>query len=123
MGIAQRAAAPADSLSRDLDLYLFNEGTHARLFEKLGAHPLAAAGGPPRTYFAVWAPNAQAVSVIGDFNGWDQMAHRLAPRGQSGIWEGVIGEVGPGACYKFHIIAKQQGYQVDKRDPFAFHGE
>jgi len=123
MGITQRRPIADESLLSDLDLHLFNEGTHLRLFEKLGAHPLAAVDGTPRTYFAVWAPNAQAVSVIGDFNGWDQTAHRLAPRSQSGIWEGVIREVRPGACYKFHITAKQQGYRVDKRDPFAFYGE
>src|SRR5215470_4258752 len=92
------------TLLTDLDLHLFNEGTHLRLFEKLGAHPLGAA----RTYFAVWAPNAASVSVIGDFNGWDESAHRLAPRGQAGIWEGVLAGVGPGTRYKFHINSRQR---------------
>jgi len=122
MGIAQRARDQESPLS-DLDLHLFNEGTHLRLFEKLGAHPLATGAGPARTYFAVWAPNAQAVSVVGDFNRWDPAAHRLAPRSQSGIWEGVMPDVAAGARYKFHIASKQRGYQVDKRDPFAFYGE
>ena len=73
------------SLLSDQDLYLFNEGTHLRLWEKLGAHPVD--GG---TYFAVWAPNAERVSVIGDFNGWDPERHPLRSRDRSGVWEGVV---------------------------------
>ena len=86
MAHPQVASDGEQALLTDLDLHLFNEGTHLRLFEKLGAHPIVSATGPARTYFAVWAPNAQSVSVIGDFNGWDETAHRLAPRAQSGIW-------------------------------------
>jgi 1,4-alpha-glucan branching enzyme len=114
--------AAETTLLTDLDLYLFNEGSHLRLFDKLGAHPTTVEG-RARTTFAVWAPNAQAVSVLGDFNGWDRTAHPLGTRGQSGIWEGVVPEIGPGMRYKFHISSRQHGYRVDKSDPFAFYGE
>ncbi|MCJ7791653.1 MAG: 1,4-alpha-glucan branching enzyme, partial [Dehalococcoidia bacterium] len=67
------------------DLYLFNEGSHFRLYEKLGAH-LLTTDGQEGTYFAVWAPDAEQVSVMGDFNGWDKTSHPLYSRGQSGIW-------------------------------------
>jgi len=109
------------TLLSDFDIHLFNEGRHYRLYEKLGAHP-ARAEGVAGTYFAVWAPNANYVSVIGDFNGWDKAAHRLRPRGESGIWEGFIPGVGKGAVYKFHIGSHNKGYRVDKADPFAFYG-
>jgi 1,4-alpha-glucan branching enzyme len=102
----------------DQDLYLFNEGTHLRLYDKLGAHP-AAHG----SYFAVWAPNAESVSVIGDFNGWRNTAHPLTPRANSGIWEGVIEDAGPGMVYKFHIASRLNGFRVDKADPFALQTE
>ena len=98
------------------DLYLFNEGTHSRLYEKLGAH-LQPSGG---VHFAVWAPNAQYVSVIGDFNQWDAGAHPLKLRESSGLWEGVVNEAGEGSFYKFHIASKINGYKVDKVDPFGF---
>jgi len=108
-------------LSAD-DLHYFNEGTHDRLFEKLGAHPLIV-DGVRGTYFAVWAPNARWVSVIGDFNRWDPAAHPLQPREQSGIWEGFLPGVGPGARYKYHIVSRHGGYRVDKADPLAFAAE
>src|SRR5438445_1495431 len=104
------------------DLYLFNEGTHARLFQKLGAHQVTAEG-VQGTHFAVWAPNAATVSVVGDFNGWDRSTHPLLPKGASGIWEGFIPTVGPGALYKFHLVSRHGGYEVDKADPFAFRAE
>ena len=77
-----RAIAPAESPLGAMDLHLFNEGTHERLYEKLGAHPLTI-GGRSGTHFAVWAPDAESVSVIGDFNGWDNIRHPLYPREQS----------------------------------------
>lgn len=104
------------------DLYLFNEGSHFRLYEKLGAHPVTS-NGQPGTYFAVWAPDAQQVSVIGDFNGWNRTSHPLQPRGQSGIWEGFVPGVGKGALYKYRIISRYQGYTVDKADPLATYDE
>jgi 1,4-alpha-glucan branching enzyme len=107
------------SLLSDDDLFLFNEGSHFRLYLKLGAHPLTA-GDTPGTYFAVWAPDAEKVFVIGDFNNWDKESHPLVPRGQSGIWDGFIPGVGPGAIYKFHIHSRFQSYKVDKADVFGY---
>src|SRR5437773_6449300 len=107
--------APRVSLLTDEDLYLFNEGTHSRLFQKLGAHEVTAEGGQG-TYFAVWAPDAATLSVAGDFNGWDRRAHPLQPRGASGIWEGFIPGVGRGALYKYHVVSRHGGYEVDKAD-------
>jgi len=106
----------------DDDLYLFNEGSHFRLYEKLGARLLTVEG-VEGTYFSVWAPNAEQVFVIGDFNGWDKSSHPLRNRGQSGIWEGFIPGIGQGAIYKYHIISQYNVYRVDKADPFAFYNE
>ncbi|MBI4219736.1 MAG: 1,4-alpha-glucan branching enzyme, partial [Chloroflexi bacterium] len=107
------------SLLTDDDVYLFNEGTHSRLYLKLGAHPLPREN-PEGTYFAVWAPNAKNVAVVGDFNRWDRDANPLAPRGNSGIWEGFITGVVEGTVYKFRVASRYSGYAVDKADPFAF---
>jgi 1,4-alpha-glucan branching enzyme len=104
------------------DLYLFNEGSHFRLHDRLGAH-LLVADGVAGTYFAVWAPDAELVTVTGEFNGWDKEAHPLAPRGSSGIWEGFIPGVGQGSIYKYHVRSRFNGYRVDKADPFAFRHE
>src|SRR5918997_5222641 len=90
------------SLLTQDDLYLFNEGTHTRLYSKLGAHPLTAEG-TAGTYFAVCAPNAVQVSVIGEFNNWDKGSHGLRSKGQSGIWEGFIPGVSQGMIYKYHV--------------------
>jgi 1,4-alpha-glucan branching enzyme len=106
------------TLLTDEDLFLFNEGTHSRLHERLGAHPMEV-DGVAGTYFAVWAPNAEAVSVIGDANRWDPQADPLRPRANSGIWEAFVPGVGQGAVYKFHVVARGGGYRVDKGDPFA----
>jgi 1,4-alpha-glucan branching enzyme len=104
------------------DIYLFNEGSHFRLYEKLGAHPLTA-GGQEGTYFAVWAPDAERVFVVGDFNGWNKTSHPLRSRGRSGIWEGFIPGVGKGAIYKYHLVSRHRSYKVDKADPFAYYHE
>ena len=99
------------------DAYLFREGTHSRLYEKLGAHH---AGGD--THFAVWAPNAASVSVIGEFNRWDERAHPMQGS-DSGIWTLTVPGVKPGALYKYHVVSRSSGYKVDKSDPFAFRCE
>src|SRR6266542_5319572 len=117
--VGRSSAEPAVSLLTSDDLYLINEGTHSHLFEKLAAH-LVTAQGMPGTYFAVWAPDAERVSVIGDFNGWDPRAHPLRTKGTSGIWEGFVRQAGPGALYKFRVVSRHRGYTVDKSDPFAF---
>jgi 1,4-alpha-glucan branching enzyme len=107
------------SLLTAYDIYLFKEGTHAALYEKLGAHPMTVEG-ICGTLFAVWAPNAKAVSVIGDFNGWNSTSHPLRVReDQSGIWEGFIPSVSKGAIYKYHIHSRYNDYHVEKGDPFA----
>jgi len=108
-------------LSND-DLFLFNEGSHYRLYDKLGAHPVTV-DGVEGTYFAVWAPNAKQVSVMGEFNGWDKSSHPLRPKGQSGIWEGFIPGVAKGTIYKYYLVSHRRGYHVEKADPFAFHTE
>jgi len=104
------------------DLYLFNEGNHFRLYEKLGAHCLNA-NGVEGTYFAVWAPDAEQVYVTGDFNGWDRASHPMRSRGRSGIWECFVPGVGKGILYKYHVRSRYNGYQVDKTDPFAYYDE
>jgi 1,4-alpha-glucan branching enzyme len=106
------------SLLSEDDVHLFNEGTHYALHDKLGAHPTVV-DGAPGTYFAVWAPNARAVSVIGDWNRWQPGRHRLAPHGMSGIWEGFVPGLGDGARYKYHVESQYGGFRVDKADPFA----
>ncbi len=104
------------------DLYLFNEGTHFRLHEKLGAHP-GTDGGREGTWFAVWAPEAEMVTLIGDFNQWDKRATPMAQRALSGIWEAFVPDVLPGAKYKYHVVSRHRGYRADKADPFAFFAE
>ena len=105
------------------DIYLFREGTHARLYEKFGCH-LGERDGVAGAHFSVWAPNAQRVSAIGDWNGWNQDAHPLAVRADgSGIWEGFVAGVAHGHAYKYFIDSRFGGYQVDKADPFAFFSE
>lgn len=100
------------------DIYLFNEGSHFHLYEKLGAHPVHH-NGVDGTYFAVWAPNAVYVSVKGDFCGWNKDSHPLTLRGNSGIWEGFVPGIGKGTIYKYHVVSHHNGYEVEKADPFA----
>jgi len=109
------------SFLSDQDIYLFKQGNHFKLYEKLGAHPLTV-GDEKGTLFSVWAPNAERVSVMGDFNGWDKNSHRLRVREDgSGIWEGFIPGVGAGAAYKYHVVSRYNNYRVDKGDPFSFY--
>jgi 1,4-alpha-glucan branching enzyme len=110
------------SLLTDNDLYLFNEGSHFRLRDKLGAH-IVSHEGTSGTHFAVWAPDAEQIFVIGDFNGWNKNSHRLQPKGVSGIWEGFFPGIGKGTLYKYHIASRFNGYHVDKADPFSIFNE
>jgi 1,4-alpha-glucan branching enzyme len=129
MSTIQKKSTPANRAIRhdvglltDDDLYLFNEGNHFRLYDKLGAHT-GQARGVDGTYFSVWAPAAERVSVMGDFNHWDKHAHPLHSRGQSGVWEGFVPELGQGTVYKFHIESRYMGYKVDKADPLGVFSE
>jgi 1,4-alpha-glucan branching enzyme len=123
--MTQAPTRPTDtrtSLLTDFDLYLFNEGTHARVFEKLGAH-VTSVDGVAGVSFAVWAPNAEAVSVVGDFNNWDFKATPLKPRQSSGIWEGFVPGIGQGTIYKYSIKPRFSWQRVEKADPFGFASE
>ncbi len=105
------------------DIYLFKEGRHYRLYEKLGSH-IGRVGRRTGTHFAVWAPNAEQVHVMGDFNDWDIKSHPLALRqDDSGIFEGFIAGVKHGTRYKYHISARGQDYQAERGDPFALYWE
>jgi len=113
---------PGDSRITDDDLHLFNEGTHARLYEKLGAHRTKIRGSEG-TYFAVWAPNAEGVSVAGSFNDWDKQSHPLSRRANSGIWEGFIPRVDNGTLYKYFMRSRWMKYSAEKADPFSIFNE
>ena len=106
----------------DVDLHLYAEGTHARIYEHLGAHPTTR-GGRPGVAFAVWAPNAARVAVIGDFEGWGTAPVPLVMREGSGIWEGFIAGLAKGTSYKYRIESRHGGYRVDKADPYALRTE
>ena len=121
----ERRVTPAAAVAPlgETDFHLFAEGTHARLYEKLGAHP-GVQDGASGTRFAVWAPNAAAIDVIGDWNGWQPgSGSALAPLGQSGLWHGFLPAAVVGQRYKFRIRSRMGGYVVDKADPFAFAAE
>ncbi|MEA2461491.1 MAG: 1,4-alpha-glucan branching enzyme [Actinomycetota bacterium] len=121
MSIRSKQEAPRreeKSLLGDIDLHLVGEGSHRRLYEKLGAH-VATIDGTTGVNFAVWAPNARDVRVVGDFNEWDGHDHGMRRRGSSGIWELFVPEIGHGALYKF-VVVGQDGHSVLKTDPYAF---
>src|SRR5262245_1343325 len=111
----RRTSSIMQALLTDDDLYLFNEGRHYRLYGVLGGQ--LDAGGAD---FAVWAPNAEEVSVIGQFNGWDPACHRLQPRASSGIWTGRVPGARRGQQYKYRIRSRVDGYVADKTDPVGF---
>jgi 1,4-alpha-glucan branching enzyme len=102
----------------DFDLYLFGEGNHTRIYDKLGAH-LAVVDGVAGTQFAVWAPNAASVAVIGDFNGWDGRRDPLAARASSGVWLGFVAGAAAGHRYKYEIRTRH-GHVLVKTDPYGF---
>ena len=120
----EQGTGGSSSLLSDDDVHLFNEGTHRRLWERLGSH-LVTHDGVEGVHFAVWAPNASDVRVVGDFNGWDRHGpdSRLEPRGVSGIWEGFVPGVASGASYKYHVVSGDGTRALDKADPYAFHSE
>jgi 1,4-alpha-glucan branching enzyme len=119
---SQAAAVPVDHDPRgfitDFDLYLFNEGNHLHVYDKLGSHPET--GTRTGVHFAVWAPNADRVAVLGDFNGWNGAAHVLKPLAASGVWYGFIPGLKSGECYKYEIRSRQSGELMQKIDPYAF---
>jgi 1,4-alpha-glucan branching enzyme len=105
----------------EFDLYLLAEGTHNRAYEKLGAH-LSERNGHRGVQFAVWAPNAERVSVIGDFNHWNSSIDIMRPS-SAGVWEGFVPDIGSGTVYKYHVTSRDRRYEVDKADPYAFAAE
>jgi len=119
---AQSGASEFFSLLSDFDIELFKAGKHFRLYDKLGAH-LVNNGGMQGTYFALWAPNASRVSVVGNFNGWQKDQHPMHVRWDgSGIWEVFVPGIATGEYYKYHIVSNT-GYEVEKADPYGIHAE
>src|SRR6185295_8002698 len=114
-----KAVAPFTLLTEQ-DLWLFNGGKHFRLYDKLGSRVGVSAEGKPGTYFSVWAPDAERVSLIGDWNGWQGGLDPLARLGASGVWAAFVPGVAEGARYKYRIESRFANYQADKADPFAF---
>jgi len=106
----------------DFDIHLLGEGSHLEQYRKLGSHP-ARMGDVPGVSFGVWAPNAERVSVVGDFNGWDGRTHPMRNRGECGIWEIFIPGIGEGEIYKYEIRARESGDVFAKTDPHAFRFE
>jgi 1,4-alpha-glucan branching enzyme len=109
---------PPKLLTAD-DLHLFNEGRHFRIYEKFGAQ-LTQENSRGGVRFTVWAPAAESVSLIGDFNDWQKGREFLEPVGSSGLWSGFVNGVAKGARYKYHIRSRHSGYEVDKADPVGF---
>jgi 1,4-alpha-glucan branching enzyme len=110
-----RSQAP--QILTDYDLHLFNEGTHYRAWEKFGSHRTTV-DGVAGVHFAVWAPNARRVSVIGDFNRWDGRVHPMNVLGSSGVWEVFVPGLSEGACYKYEVETAA-GHLLEKADPYA----
>ena len=109
-----------ESIFSDFDLYLFGQGKHYHLYDKMGAHPRVL-NGVAGVHFAVWAPNALNVSVIGDFNQWNRSSHPMQRRHNDlGVWECFIPGVKVGAIYKFALYSRHNNYAADKIDPYAF---
>ena len=120
-----KASDPGESISlfSDFDLYLFGQGKEYRIYEKLGAHPRTL-NGVHGVNFAVWAPNALTVSVMGDFNQWNRGSHPLKLRHNDlGIWEGFIPNIGVGTLYKYAIFSREHNYATEKYDPYGFGAE
>jgi 1,4-alpha-glucan branching enzyme len=110
-----------ESALSEFDLYLLAEGTLNRAYDKLGAHPTKR-NGSRGVQFAVWAPNARLVSVIGDFNNWNPAVTIMRPS-SAGVWECFVPNIGQGAVYKYHVEARDRDYIVDKADPYGFAAE
>ncbi|HNB22636.1 MAG TPA: 1,4-alpha-glucan branching protein GlgB [Candidatus Melainabacteria bacterium] len=119
---AQETKEKQASFLTDFDVHLFAEGTHCRIYDKFGAHPVTI-DGIKGTHFAVWAPNAAMVSVIGDFNNWDASKNQMEQTGSSGIWSAFIPELGEGTIYKYFIHSKVNDYRAEKSDPCGFAAE
>ena len=118
----RRFLSASGAIFSEQDIYLFREGSHARLYSLLGAHRAEEAG-QTGFQFAVWAPNAKFVSVTGDFNDWQAKRHPLRCRDDnSGIWQGFVKGAKAGDSYKFHIEGAN-GFVAEKADPFAIHTE
>ncbi len=117
----QNQAIP--SLFSDFDLYLFGQGKNYRIYDKMGAHPRVV-NGSAGVNFAVWAPSAQAISVIGDFNSWDRSAAPMQLRhSELGVWECFVPNISVGTLYKYAIYSRYNNYSVDKTDPYGFAAE
>jgi 1,4-alpha-glucan branching enzyme len=110
-----------ESALSEFDLYLLAEGTLNRAYDKLGAH-LTERDGSQGVHFAVWAPNAKFVSVIGDFNNWNPAATPMRPS-PAGVWESFVPKISQGALYKYHVESRDRDYKVDKADPYGFAAE
>ncbi len=115
-------AKKQDAFLTDFDLHLFSEGTHCRIYEKLGAHPTTV-DGVKGIHFAVWAPNAAKVAVIGDFNKWDATKNPMQTEGETGIWSCFIPELKTGTIYKYYLESKVNNYAAEKTDPVGFASE
>ena len=112
---------PASFLT-SFDIHLLAQGSHYRAYKKLGAH-IAELNGEPGVHFAVWAPNAEQVSVIGDFNGWDRNEDPMESRPEAGVWELFIPGIKAGDLYKYHVASRYNGYRANKADPYGFASE